>query len=202
MRGPSLRTPGRGGGRRGTGGSGRSVTGPLPAPHRAEESGPQFPQFLCTGAAPNQRHQSSTAISRINQVSVRASCRLTQLRCWVAPSVTPCGRASRPQRVKSLRSKVELNLVAIPPHLVTFPPPCGPSNASAIAPATLRSVLGSKATKCSGRPGSGPPLTLQPAGADRAGLPSADLRLGPPYLLPPVRPRLRGYARISGVGLY
>lgn len=107
--------PGRGGGRKGTGGSGRSVTGPLPAPHRVEELGPQFPQFLYTGAAPNQRHQSSTAISRINQVSVRASCRLMPFG-RVAPSVTPCGRTSRPQRVKSLRSKVEFNLVAVPPH--------------------------------------------------------------------------------------
>ena len=67
MRGSSLRTPGRGGGRKGTGGSGRSVTGPLPAPRRAEELGPRAPQFLYHGAAPHQRRQYATGISRINQ---------------------------------------------------------------------------------------------------------------------------------------
>ena len=44
--GPTFEFPGRGGGRRGAGGSGRERPGPLPAPHQAEESGPQFPQFL------------------------------------------------------------------------------------------------------------------------------------------------------------
>ena len=113
MRRPSLRTPGRGGGRKGTGGSGRSVTGPLPAPHRAEELGPRTPQFLYSGASPHQRHQYATGISRINQEAVPGSCRLMPFG-RVAASVTPCGRRGRPQRVKSLRSKVEFNLVAIP----------------------------------------------------------------------------------------
>ena len=116
MRRSCLRTPGRGGGRKGTGRSGRSDTGPLPAPRRAEESGPRAPQFLYHGAAPHQRRQYSTAISRINREEMRASCRLMPFG-RVAASVTPCGRRGRPQRVKSLRSKVEFNLVAIPPHL-------------------------------------------------------------------------------------
>ena len=115
MRRSCLRTPGRGGGRKGTGRSGRSDTGPLPAPRRAEESGPRAPQFLYHGAAPHQRHQSSTGISRINLCAVRASCRLMPFG-RVAPSVTPCGRRGRPQRVKSLRSKVNYHLAAIPPH--------------------------------------------------------------------------------------
>ena len=134
MRGFSLRTPGRGGGRRGPGCSGRSVTGPLPAPRRAEESGPQFPQFLYHGAAPHQWHQYATGISRINQEAVPGSCRLMPFG-RVAASVTPCGRRGRPQRVKSLRSKVEFNLVAIPPH---------------------RS-RGKPRPPCSGRPGGGRP---------------------------------------------
>ena len=78
MRGSSLRTPGRGGGRKGTGGSGRSVTGPLPAPHRAEELGPRAPQFLYSGASPHQQHQYATGISRINLGAVRRSCRLNR----------------------------------------------------------------------------------------------------------------------------
>ena len=107
MRRLSLRTPGRGGGRRGPGGSGRSVTGPLSAPRRAEESGPQFPQFLYLGAAPHQRSQYATDISRLNLGAVRASCRLMPFG-RVAVAVTPCGRRCRPQRVKSLSSKVRL----------------------------------------------------------------------------------------------
>ena len=115
MRRSCLRTPGRGGGRKGTGRSGRSDTGPLPAPRRAEESGPRAPQFLYHGAAPHQRRQYSTAISRINREEMRASCRLMPFG-RVAASVTPCGRRGRPQRVKSLRSKVNYHLAAIPPH--------------------------------------------------------------------------------------
>ena len=44
--GHPFESPGRGGGRRGPGCSGRERPGPLPAPHQVEESGPQFPQFL------------------------------------------------------------------------------------------------------------------------------------------------------------
>ena len=70
--------PGRHPGRKGTGFSGRSVTGPLPAPHRAEESGPQFPQFLYTGATPHQHQEVKTPSS---PVSRKSSCWGVQHSC-------------------------------------------------------------------------------------------------------------------------
>ena len=91
MRGVSLRTPVRGGGRKGTGGSGRSVTGPLPAPHRTEELGPRTPQFLYSGASPHQLHQYATDISRISHREVRESCRLRRF-AWGRPGTK--GRVS------------------------------------------------------------------------------------------------------------
>ena len=76
-------------------------------------------------------------------------------------SVTPLAGTSHVKKSNRLllRGKPSAcsSPAAIPPHLVPFPPPCGPRHASAIAPATLRSVLGSKATKCSGQPGYGRP---------------------------------------------
>ena len=145
MRRPSLQTPVRGGGRKGTGGSGRSVTGPLPAPRRAEESGPQFPQFLYSGAAPHHPHQSSKDITRINLSAPRASCHLMPFG-RVAASVTPCGRRSRPQRVKSLRSKVKFNLAAIPPHRSRDEsrPPCSGQQGSGLPAAGADSVSQSR----------------------------------------------------------
>ena len=110
-----LRTPGRGGGRRGPGGSGRDRPGPLPAPHRTPLLGPQFPQLLRSGAVPHQRHQASAGITRNNLSAPRASCRLTQLRCWVVPGRGSSSSASSGRRVPSLHSKVEFNLAAIPP---------------------------------------------------------------------------------------
>ena len=103
-----LRTPGRGGGRRGPGGSGRVAPGPLPAPHRATQLGPQFPQLLRSGAIPHQRHQDSTAITRKSLSGTRASCRLTQLRCWVAPSPEVSCPASEPAHFLRSRSSVRL----------------------------------------------------------------------------------------------
>ena len=73
---------------------------------------------------------------------------------FVCDSLWP-GKPSTKSQEPPLQGR--FNLAAIPPHLVTFPPPCGPRHASATAPATLRSVLGSKATKCSGQPGYGRP---------------------------------------------
>lgn len=150
MRGFSLRTPGRGGGRKGTGRSGRSVTGPLPAPRRAEELGPRTPQLLYRGAAPHQRYQYATGISRINQEAVLGSCRLMPFG-RVAASVTPCGRRGRPQRVKSLRSKVDYHLVAIPPHL----------------------CRGEPRQKCSGRPGCSRPGCWRSVCQDKPATPCA-----------------------------
>ena len=114
--------PGRGGGRRGPGGSGRVAPGPLPAPHRATQLGPQFPQLLRSGAVPLQHHQDSTHITRNSHTAPRASCRLTQLRCWVVPGRDSSSSASSGSRVPSLHSKVDFNLPAIPPGTVSFLP--------------------------------------------------------------------------------
>lgn len=113
--------PVRGGGRRGPGGSGRDRPGPLPAPHRATQLGPQFPQLLCSGAVPHQRHQDSVDISRNGLSGPRASCRLTQLRCWVVPGRDSSSSAGSGRRVPSLHSKVEFNLAAIPPGTLDLP---------------------------------------------------------------------------------
>ena len=66
---------------------------------------------------------------------MQASCRLTQLRCWVVPGRDSSSSASSGRRVPSLHSKVEFNLAAIPPHL----------------------RRGEPRRKCSGRPGHGRP---------------------------------------------
>ena len=96
-----------------------AVAGPSPAlcqPRTGLRNwGPAPPQLLRSGADPLEQYQDFNGISRINLSAARASCRLMPFG-RVAPSVTPCGRTSRPQRVKSLRSKVEFNLAAIPPH--------------------------------------------------------------------------------------
>lgn len=109
--GPTFESPGRGGGRKGSGGSGRVAPGPLPAPHRATQLGPQFPQLLRSGAVPHQRHQDSTDISRNSHSDPRESCRLTQLRCWVVPGRDSSSSASSGRRVPSLHSKVRLRRV-------------------------------------------------------------------------------------------
>lgn len=111
----------RGGGRRGPGGSGQVAPGPLPAPHRATQLGPQFPQLLRSGAVPHQRHQDSAGISRDSLRGPRASCRLTQLRCWVVPGRDSSSSASSGRRVPSLHSAVEFNLAAIPPGTLDLP---------------------------------------------------------------------------------
>ena len=103
-----LRPPGRGGVRRGPGCSGRVAPGPLPAPRRAEESGPQFPQFLYLGATTHSRSASRPASPAFSVRALRASCRLTQLRCWVA--LSPLARQSDepPASLTPLRSSVRL----------------------------------------------------------------------------------------------
>ena len=103
-----LQPPGRGGGRKGPGGSGRLAPGPLPAPRRAEESGPQFPQFLYLGAATLNVSASRRASPAFSVRAVRASCRLTQLRCWVAPSPEVSSPASGPAHFLRSRSSVRL----------------------------------------------------------------------------------------------
>ena len=103
-----LRPPGRGGGRKGPGCSGRVAPGPLPAPRRAEESGPQFPQFLYLGAATHSHSASRPASPAFSVRGLRASCRLTQLRCWVAPSPEVSSPASGPAHFLRSRSSVWL----------------------------------------------------------------------------------------------
>ena len=120
MRRSYLRTPVRGGGRRGPGGSGRVAPGPLPAPHRAPQLGPQFPQLFRSGATPLEQHQVSTDISRLNLSAPRASCRLMRHRRGSAQSQTPPVPASVPGSVCACSSKVEFNLAAIPPGLASF----------------------------------------------------------------------------------
>ena len=108
MRASCLETPGRVGGRKGSGCSGRLAPAPLPAPHRAEESGPQFPQFLYLGATTHSRSASRPASPAFSIRELRASCRLTQLRCWVAPSPEVSSPASGPAHFLRSRSSVRL----------------------------------------------------------------------------------------------
>ena len=108
MQASYLETPGRVGGRKGSGCSGRLAPGPLPAPRRAEESGPQFPQFLYLGAATHSRNASRRASPAFSVRGERASCRLTQLRCWVAPSPEVSSPASGPAHFLRSRSSVRL----------------------------------------------------------------------------------------------
>ena len=110
MRGLYLVPPGRGGGRKGPGCSGRLAPGPLPAPRRAEDSGPQFPQFLYLGAATHSVSASRRASPAFSVRAVRASCRLRQLRCWVAPSPEVSSPASGPAHFLRSRSSVSLRL--------------------------------------------------------------------------------------------
>lgn len=72
--------------------------------------------------------QGTNTVSKLRRASlafslsaVRKVRRLMQRSCGSALAVTPCGRTSRPQRVKSQASKVEFNLVAIPPGLLVLP---------------------------------------------------------------------------------
>ena len=110
MRASCLETPGRVGGRKGSGCSGRLAPGPLPAPHRAEESGPQFPQFLYLGATTHSHSASRPASPAFSVCATRASCRLTHLRCWVVPCRDSSSSAGSVRRVPSLHSSVSLRL--------------------------------------------------------------------------------------------
>ena len=93
----------------------------MPAPRRAEESGPQFPQFLYLGAATNSRSASRPTSHAFSVRAVRGSCRLRRF-AWGRPGTK--GRVS--ERVchtafgtvpPRYGSAVCLSLGAIPPHL-------------------------------------------------------------------------------------
>ena len=81
------------------------------APRRAEELGPQFPQFLYLGAVTHSHSASRPVSPAFGVQTVRASCRLTQLRCWVVPGRDSSSSASSVRRVPSLHSSVSLRLV-------------------------------------------------------------------------------------------
>ena len=108
---------------------------------------------------------------------MRASCRLTQLRCWVVPGRDSSSSASSGRRVPSLHSKVELNLAAIPPGTLALP----------LRRQAAKSLPGVQDTAV---PAVGADSVRHPVFASDASL------------LPQIRAarhRLRGSARISGV---
>ena len=115
--------PARGGVRRGTGRSGRERPGPLPAPHLAEESGPQFPQFLYQVQLRISLVKFLEDISRINVSAVRESCRLMQHSCGAAWYPSPAVQRSWPAQLGHHSAKVSRERLvylwdAIPPGLV------------------------------------------------------------------------------------
>ena len=108
---------------------------------------------------------------------MRASCRLTQLRCWVVPGRDSSSSASSGRRVPSLHSAVELNLAAIPPGTLVLP----------LRRQASKSLPGVQDTAV---PAVGADSVRHPVFASDASL------------LPQIRAarhRLRGSARISGV---
>ena len=108
---------------------------------------------------------------------MQASCRLTQLRCWVVPGRDSSSSASSGRRVPSLHSKVELNLAAIPPSTLVLPLR---RQASKILPGVQDTAV----------PAVGADCVRHPVFASEASL------------LPQIRAarhRLRGSARINGV---
>lgn len=121
--------PGRGGGRRGAGFSGRVAPGPLPRTG-LRNWGPNFPNCSAPGAVPLRHLQDSTHITRNSHTAPRASCRLTQLRCWVVPGRDSSSSASSGSRVPSLHSKVEFTCLLFLQALCPFCPAPGPRFAS------------------------------------------------------------------------
>lgn len=88
---------------------------------------------------------------------MRASCRLTQLRCWVVPGRDSSSSASSVRRVPSLHSAVSLRLgYTWPLFLQALRHFCS-AGGPRVRSASLRSVLGKNAAKPSGRPGHGRP---------------------------------------------
>ncbi len=108
---------------------------------------------------------------------MRASCRLTQLRCWVVPGRDSSSSASSGRRVPSLHSAVEFNPAAIPPGTLVLP----------LRRQASKSLPGVQDTAV---PAVGADSVRHPVFASDASL------------LPQIRAarhRLRGSARISGV---
>jgi|GEM_PF-6788519 len=174
--------PGRGGGRKGTGGSGRLAPGPLPAPRRAEESGPQFPQFLYRGAATH-----SVCASRPSSPALRASASASilppyaaKLRVGPVPKVGSPGKLASPPLAPFLQGKPTacLYLAAIPPGLSAAPLARGPRDCLRFRYGNTPVRARSGTEKPSGRPGSGRPgrwrrqCRDKPA-TDRAGTPAS-----------------------------
>ena len=108
---------------------------------------------------------------------MQASCRLTQLRCWVVPGRDSSSSASSGRRVPSLHSAVEFNPAAIPPGTLVLP----------LRRQAAKSLPGVQDTAV---PAVGADCVRHPVFASEASL------------LPQIRAarhRLRGSARINGV---
>jgi len=88
---------------------------------------------------------------------VRASCRLTQLRCWVVPGRDSSSSAGSVRRVPSLHSSVRLRRGQTWPLFLQALRHFCSAGGPRVRSASLRSVLGKNAAKPSGRPGHGRP---------------------------------------------
>ena len=110
---------------------------------------------------------------------MQASCRLTQLRCWVVPGRDSSSSASSGRRVPSLHSKVEFNLAAIPPGTLVLP----------LRRQASKSLPGVQDT------------AVPAVGAGSVRHPGTGLRHPPPPSSRAASHRLRGSARISVVRL-
>ena len=151
-----------------------------------------------------------------------AKCRYVQRQCFstvrssLAASV-PCRKVCRLRRFAWGRPGTSSRVAERVCHTTsgTVPPrygsavsspacysstPCVLSALCAVL-AALRAVLGSKATKCSGQAGHSRPHPLSAVGADCAGHPSFVADASLLHQIRAVRHRLRGSARIKGVGL-
>ena len=137
------------------------MAGPSPAlcqPRAGQRNrGPNFPKSSTTA----QPRTASVLLYRYlphsASVPARASCRLTQLRCWVAPSPEVSSPASGPAHFLRSRSSVRLRRGHTWPLFLQALRHFCSAGGPRVRTASLRSVLGENAAKPSGRPGHGRP---------------------------------------------
>ena len=199
-------TPGRGGGRRAApfkdlrppGPSGgralcapsyqrQCVASPAPVVVSSAGSGDHDIRYFHRGgvrvyswaqsATTQSRSASRPSSTAFSVRAVRASCRLTQLLCWVVPGRDSSSSASSGRRVPSFHSKVEFNLAAIPPGTLDLP----------LRRQAAKSLPGVQDT------------AVPAVGADSVRHPGAGLWLPPTSCFRAASHRLRGFARISDV---
>ena len=108
-------------------------------------------------AATQSRCASRPSSPAISVRAVRASCRLTQLRCWVVPGRDSSSSASSVRRVPSLHSSVRLRRGQTWPLFLQALRHFCSAGGPRVRSASLRSVLGKNAAKPSGQPGHGRP---------------------------------------------